>query len=144
MSYIELLTPYIREMPNFSALCDAVFSQAEDLIAVIPDLISGFSLTSAVGIQLDQIGSSFGVDRMTGMSDADYRVFIRAKLALWRWDGTNLNLPVVLHDAFPDMNVVVTDNGDLTATVSGADDLPGNTEILVPYPAGVQLIVAES
>ena len=55
MNYITLLTPFVRDLPRFSALAAAVLRQAEDLIALLPSLSAGFSLEAAEGIQLDKV-----------------------------------------------------------------------------------------
>lgn len=142
-SFLSLLTPSVRELPRFSALAEAVLRQAEDLAAVIPSLYSGFSLTGAEGIQLDQLGASLGLDRSEAAdaSDETYRAFIRAKLLLRRWDGSAGSVPALLEAAFPGQNVTLTDNGDMTVTARNTESLPGVPAGLLPVPPGVQLIL---
>ena len=66
MDYMTLFSAANRDKPRFAALARAVLRQAEDLIALIPQLESGFSLAGARGIQLDAIGESFGIPPARG------------------------------------------------------------------------------
>ena len=144
-SFLSLLTPSVRELPRFSAPAEAVLRQAEDLAAVLPSLLSGFSLTGAEGLQLDLLGASLGLDRSAaaGPSDETLRAYIRAKLLLRRWDGSAGSVPALLEAAFPRQNVTLTDNGDMTVTARNTENLPGAPADLLPVPPGVQLILSE-
>ncbi len=142
-SFLSLLTPSVRELPRFSALAEAVLRQAEDLAAVLPSLLSGFSLTGAEGLLLDQLGASLGLDRSAAADSPDetFRAYIRAKLLLRRWDGSAGSVPALLEAAFPGQNVTLTDNGDMTVTARNTENLPGAPADLLPVPPGVQLIL---
>ena len=142
-SYIALFSAFVRDLPRFSALAAAVLQQAEDLRAVIPDLLESGSLNDAVGEQLDMLGESFGLSRSDAADDSDetYRAYINAKLVLWRWDGTNQSVSSLLAEAFPGQNVTLTDNGNMTITAGNTENLPGDPEELMPVPVGVRLIV---
>ena len=139
---LKLLTPEVRKLPRFSALAEAVLRQIVDLQAVIPEMEAAYSLDSAAGMQLDLLGESFGLSRgKTGGSpvpDEEYREMIRAKLALWRWDGTNETVSVALAESFPGKNIAISDNGDCTVTVTGTGSIAAPAEML-PVPAGVKL-----
>ena len=143
-SYLSLLTPSVRELPRFSALAEAVLRQAEDLAAVLPSLLSGFSLTGAEGLLLDLLGASLGLDRSAAAnpSDETFRAYIRAKLLLRRWDGSAGSVPALLEAAFPGQNVTLTDNGDMTVTARNTENLPGAPADRLPVPPGVQLILS--
>ena len=139
--YMTLFPAHTRDLPRFSALARAILAQAEDLISVIPALASGFSADGAVGTQLDVLGASFGCPRSDAAdtSDETFRAYLKAKLALWRWDGTNLTVPALLQKAFPGQSVSVVDNGDMTLTGVNTESLPGEAGELLPVPAGVRL-----
>ena len=118
---MSVLSPSVRGMPRFSALAEAVLRQAADLATLVSSLGPGFSLASAEGTQLDQLAASLGLfraDTLDGAaaSDETFRAYLRAKLALWRWDGTNETVPAMLAEAFPGGEVSITDNGDGTVT----------------------------
>ena len=134
--YCTLLSAAVRELPRFSALAQAILSQAEDLIALVPVLQSAFSVDTAEGVQLDLIGETMGIPRSEAAdpSDETYRAFLKAKLILWRWDGTNESVTSLLAEAFPGQGVTLQDNGDMTVTVHNA-----SSETLLPVPSGVAL-----
>lgn len=143
----DLLTPSVRELLRFSALAEAVLQQAEDLAAVLPSLLSGFSLEEATGVQLDQLGESMGLSRSSAAdpSDETYRAYIRAKLLLWRWDGSAGSVPALLDAAFPGQGVTLTDygteHGFVARVIAGnTEHLPGAPADLLPVPSGVTLI----
>ena len=135
--YMGLFSGAVRELPRFSALAQAILSQAEDLISLIPFLQSAFSVDTAVGVQLDLIGETMSIPRSVAAdsSDDSYRDFLKAKLILWRWDGTNESVSALLAEAFPGQGVTLKDNGDMTVTVEHAD-----SESLLPIPAGTALV----
>ena len=135
--YCTLFSATVRELPRFSAVAQMILSQAEDLISLIPYLQSAFSVDNAEGAQLDLIGETIGISRaaMADSSDDAYRAFLKAKLALWRWNGTNESVTSLLAEAFPGQGVTLKDNGDMTVTVENAD-----SESLLPIPAGAALV----
>ena len=57
--YMNLFPAFSREKPRFAALAEAVLQQAADLMALVPQLASGFSFSSAEGVQLDVMGDQF-------------------------------------------------------------------------------------
>ena len=128
--YLGLFPGSTREKPKFMALAEAVLRQAADLAALTADLQTGFSIASAEGVQLDALAEVLGLSREPGMADEAFRQYLRVKLALWRWDGTNEGIPAALA-AQP--GVTVTDNLDGTVTVNPA----GTEREMLPVPAGV-------
>ena len=140
--YCTLFSAAVRELPRFSVLAQAILRQAEDLISLIPSLQSAFTVETAEGVQLDLIGETLGVARSSAAdsSDETYRAFLKAKMALWRWDGTNGSVAALLTTAFPEQGVTLQDNGDMTVTVDNTAALPAAAETLLPLPAGVEVI----
>ena len=141
-NYCTLFSAAVRDLPQLSALAQAILSQAEDLISLIPSLQSAFSAETAEGVQLDLIGETMSIPRSAAMdsSDETYRALLKAKLSLWRWDGTNESVRDLLAEAFPGQGVTMTDNGNMTVTVVNMAALPAIAEVLLPLPAGVELI----
>ena len=143
---LSTLSPSMRALPRFSALAESLLTQVLDLYTLAESIPAAFSLENAAGLQLDALASSLGLSRSDTAAgpeadDETFRSFIRAKLALWRWDGSNEQIPAILSEAFPDTPITYTDNCDMTVTVSGAADLPAAPESLLPVPAGVRLIL---
>ena len=134
MDYMGLFPAASRGMPRFSALARALLSQVEDLIAVVQSMNAAFSVSSAVGAQLDALGASVGVTRPEGMSDADYRVVIGAKLALFTWDGANDSAQEIVGQIFP--GSTICDNQDGTVEVHTISDLQ-REQRLYPIVAGI-------
>jgi len=137
MNYLDCFSSAIREMPRFMALAEAILQQASDLQTLVQSLPAAFSLSEAVGDQLSMLGASFSVPRPMGMVDTDYRILIQDKLRLWRWNGTNEEVPAVLADIDP--TGTERDNDDLTVTISPSDTLPAPAEDLYPIPAGITI-----
>ena len=138
--YISLFPGVSREKPRFMALAQAVLRQGTDLLPVTSALVSGFSLSSAVGIQLDQIAASWGLTRAdtaygSGATDEQFRAFLTAKLAQWQWDGSNAGVDAALA-AIPQATKQ-TDNLDGTVTVTLTGSLPAGRKEMLPVPMGV-------
>ena len=132
-SYLALFPAFSREKPRFSALAEAVLRQAVDLIALVPSLASGFSFTSAEGVQLDALGASVSIPRQEGWDDETYRAVLLKKLKLNTWDGTNET-----SFSFVEEGETFIDNCNGTVTAGTALPLPAN-EVL-PIPIGVKSI----
>ena len=139
--YLNLLSPHLREKPRFAALAAAVLSQAEDLLALLDQYLTAFSLENAIGAQLDQLGALVNLPRPeSAVSDADYRLWLRARLAARHWNGTNADLPRALAAAFPDREAAMRDHADGTVTLSlSGDPPPFPLRELFPVPAGVKV-----
>ncbi len=117
----ELFSPVHTLKPRFMALAAAVLGQVDDLFALYDR--GAFDLETATGFFLDTLGEISGVTRVTpGMTDAEFREFLRQRIALHHWDGTNGSLKETLDQAFPNGNAMITDNMD--GTVTGNVDFP--------------------
>ena len=123
----ELFSPMHTLKPRFMALANAILEQVDDLFSLFD--AGAFSLETAEGFFLDTLGEISGVTRVTpGMTDMEFREYLRQRIALHHWDGTNGSLKETLDQAFPDGNAVITDNMDGTVT--------GNVSF--PCIAGIQ------
>ena len=97
------------------ALAEAVLGQVADLAALFDE--AAFSLENAEGFFLDTLGEISGVARTTpGMTDAEFREYLRQMIALHHWDGTNGSLKETLDQAFPEGEAEIVDNMDGTVT----------------------------
>ena len=130
--YLSLFSAYVREKPRFMAQAEALLRQVSDLAALASSIHSGFSVRSAVGIQLDALGESFSIPRQEGWDDETYRSVLQRKLKRFAWDGTNeTSFDFLLSgETFRD-----NDNGTVTV---GTDMLPLPASELLPIPVGVK------
>ena len=138
MDYMSFFPSAARALPRFSALARAVLAQAEDLIAVISQLNAAYSLDSAAGAALDAFGASVMLPRPEGLGDEDYRVYLKAKLKLFTWDGSNDTAQEILSELFP--GSTIRDNLDGTVTVHTVSALQ-REQGLYPLPAGVKALI---
>ena len=139
MNYMSLFPSASRSLPRFSALVEAILSQVNDLLSVIAALPAAFSVLQAVGAQLDAIGESFMLPRPVGLSDADYRIYLSAKLVLFTWDGANDSAQALMTRLFP--GSTLCDNCNGTVTIHPASTLQSDQKIY-PLPAGVRAILS--
>ena len=140
---LSLFPGATREKPKFMALAGAVLGQVTDMLPLIAQLQSGFSVAYAEGKQLDQIANAIGLSRNDigsgDASDEEFRQYIRAKLALWSWDGTNKTVPAVLADE--GITKMVTDRMDLSVEISADGDAPAGN--VFPVPTGYIAVTEE-
>ena len=128
---MALFPAFIRGKPRFATLAEAVLRQVMDLMALVPELASGFSFAHAEGIQLDALGESVSVPRREGWNDETYRSVLLKKLRLFTWYGTNeTSLDYV------DNGEIFSDNCDGTVDARTALLLPAQ-EVL-PVPIGMR------
>ena len=139
MDYMTLFPSFSRSKPRFSTLAEAILSQVADLQNVIAALPAAYSVSSAVGAQLDAIGASFMLPRPEGMSDAAYRSCLEAKLLLYTWDGANDSAQALLSRMFP--GSTICDNCDGTVTVHPVSSLQEEQK-LYPVPVGIRAIIS--
>ena len=126
------------------ALAEVVLRQVTNLAALTAVMQSGFSVASAEGIQLDALAAASGLDRTdtsygSACTDAGFREYLLAKLALWTWNGTNESVPDVLHAVLTGSRQA--DHGDGTVTLYPGEALPVPAKELFPVPAGVRAVM---
>ena len=131
--YMSLFPAFSREKPRFAALAETVLRQAADLMALAPQLASGFSFASAEGIQLDALGESVRIPRQEGWDDETYRKVLLRKLKLYTWDGTNERA-----FDFAEEGEVFVDNDD--GTVTARTDAPLPASEILPVPLGIKAV----
>ena len=131
--YLALFPAFSREKPRFAALAEAVLRQVSDLMALVPQLASGFSFAHAEGKQLDELGTSVGIPRQEGRDDESYRRVLLKKLKLFTWDGTNERA-----FDFAEEGEVFVDNDD--GTVTARTDVPLPAGEVMPVPMGIKAV----
>ena len=129
MDYMTLFPGYTRDKPHFAALAAAVLQQVNDLIALVPEMESGFSVAHAVGEQLDALGVSLSIPRQSGWNDETYRSILLRKLRRNQWNGLN-------DSAFEYIDVGETfiDNCNGTVTATTVEVVPAGE--VMPVPMG--------
>ena len=129
MDYMTLFPDYTRDKPHFAALAAAVLQQVNDLIALVPELESGFSVARAVGTQLDALGVSLSIPRQSGWNDETYRSILLRKLRRNQWNGLN-------DSAFEyiDAGETFIDNCNGTVTAVTVEAVPAGE--VMPVPMG--------
>ena len=129
MDYMTLFPGYTRDKPRFAALAAAVLQQVNDLIALVPELESGFSVAHAVGAQLDALGVSLSIPRQSGWNDETYRSILLRKLRRNQWNGLN-------DSAFEyiDAGETFIDNCNGTITAVTVEAVPAGE--VMPVPMG--------
>jgi hypothetical protein len=130
MDYLGMFPSGSRGKVRFMGMAAVLLGQVDDLIQVAMGIHGAFSVGSAVGAQLDVLGDFFGIPRQYGWNDTTYREFMRKKLEIWRWDGTNETVHTVLTGQ-PGAQMI--DNGDCTVTIIPASGV-------FPVPAGIRTI----
>ena len=133
MDYMTLFPGYTRDKPHFAALAAAVMQQENDLIALVPELESGFSVAHAVGAQLDALGASLSIPRQSIWSDETYRSILQRKLRRNQWNGLN-------DSAFEyiDAGETFIDNCNGTVTATTVEAVPAGE--VMPVPMGFKAV----
>ena len=133
MDYMTLFPGYTRDKPHFAALAAAVLQQVNDLIALVPELESGFSVAHAVGAQLDALGASLSIPRQSIWSDETYRSILLRKLRRNQWNGLN-------DSAFEyiDAGETFIDNCNGTVTAATVEAVPAGE--VMPVPMGFKAV----
>ena len=133
MDYMTLFPGYTRDKPHFAALAAAVMQQVNDLIALVPELESGFSVAHAVGAQLDALGASLSIPRQSIWSDETYRSILLRKLRRNQWNGLN-------DSAFEyiDAGETFIDNCNGTVTAVTVEAVPAGE--VMPVPMGFKAV----
>lgn len=111
-----------KDKPNILAFLDALTGPIQDIEDAFYDLLTERGVDTAVGDQLDDLGTIVGQPR-DGLSDDDYRPFLRARIATNRSNGT-INDLIVISELI-------------------LDDLLSPLTIEPQYPAGVVVNVDE-
>lgn len=153
--YLSKVTSAHFSKPKYMAWLKVLFDMLAGYGNAVAAIPAAFSLDSAVGKQLDWVGSLVGASRQLEytstanpsgeLADNDFREYIRAKIIFNRWDGCNESLPALWQMAYPAIEMSYTDNQDMTMTVYLSGDIPEIMQeliqrgMLIPSPAGVRM-----
>jgi hypothetical protein len=112
-----------------------------------------FDIDNAAGVQLDLIGGIVGRRRLldfqpqdgssANLDDEMYRILLKAKISQNHWDGTIPGMYELWENLFPDYEIFIKDNMNMTMTAYLAGYVPNllfdliNNDYIIPRPQGV-------
>lgn len=153
--YLDLV-PYRNSLKEkYMAFVRLILTHTLGLAAATESTLYAFDLSNAVGVNLDTIGELVGMPRLLPykptigsrlLSDSEYRMMIRLKIARNVWDGRNETVQPIYNEVFPQFLVEYTDNYDMTVTLvirGGIEGYSREKELLelsgaLLVPAGVR------
>lgn len=124
--YLNRIASQHKIRPKYMAWLAALLEKIQDLEDLAAQIDTAFDLDSAVGVQLDMIGQSVGVNRLLNfepvyasarLSDDHYRTILRARISLNQWDGTTDGIRRIWDGIFNGYTLEVVDNQDMTMTL---------------------------
>lgn len=131
--YLNLVTSEHRDKQKFILWLTTAISLLQDASTTIDDLLYFFDIDSASGVQLDTVGKIVGQSREVNfqpsdgtspiLSDYDYRTLLKAKIVKNQWKGQIAALMDAWANLFPDSNILIYDNQDMTMTVTMSGNL---------------------
>lgn len=152
-TYLGLVVPQYQNSPKFLNWLKVPLQMLQSITDCFDTFDAAFDIDTAVGDQLDILGEIAGQSRTmtfepTGgispiLDDETYRLLLKAKIALNQWDGKIDSLASTWESLFPGGTIVVTDNQDMTMTVSVTGTFSSiiidliNNDLIVPRPEGV-------
>ncbi|NRS20579.1 DUF2612 domain-containing protein [Brevibacillus sp. HB1.4B] len=156
--YLDLITSEHYNRPKFMSWLSALLQKADDAEIISNIIPSAFDVENAVGVQLDTLGELIGRTRFLPfqladgsspvLDDHNYQIALKAKIAQNQWDGTVPEIYDMWDSLFPDAQLMITDNQDMTmkGTIRGDLGLQSVELItvgyIIPKPSTVRLNVA--
>lgn len=153
-TYLNRITSEHKTKPKFMELVKARLTPFIDLFECLEKMSTLFDLDTAVGNQLDILGEYIGVKRQLNfqpqfanslLPDAYYRILLKAQISLNNWDGTIDGIKKLWRETFPDYEIQVIDNQNMTmeTRIIGLQSLFESELIqhgyITPKPIGVQV-----
>ena len=146
---IARLTGFTLESPNVQRLVRALTVGTQNIEDVLDDLINKQAISTAEGVQLDNLGTILDLERIPGQSDVSYRTSLLGRAAgLASQSGTAEQL-IQIYLLLLDADSVVSIDLQIATfemTAVGTDDgSPSDSEVISSMgnakSAGVQLIL---
>lgn len=151
-TYLNRITSEHKVRPKFMALVEARLKPFVELFELLEEIDKAFDLDTAEGNQLDIIGQYVGVSRLLDfqpnnaeplLPDSCYRMLLKARISLNNWDGSIEGIKKIWGDVFPEYEIQIVDNQDMTmeARIIGLETLFENELVqhgyITPKPMGV-------
>ena len=123
-SYKSIITSEHRDKPKYMATVDALLKKLQDAFDAGETLITAYEIDNAQGRQLDWIGAKVGAGRTVNLNnveaynlgDVDYKLYIKAKIAMNNWTGGIEDLQELWKNLFGS-RLIVKDNQDMSMDV---------------------------
>jgi len=154
-SYSNLITSEHRKRPKFKAVVELLVSGFTDEMKTLDICPVVYDFDLAIGDQLDAVGAWVGLSRVVSvpsgavsLSDADYRLLLRSKIAANHFDGSFQQYQLILSSLFvgSGTTLIAVDNQDMTIDVYVLGNPPTPLQItlmqqgyLPPKPEGVRI-----
>lgn len=151
-TYLNRITSEHKVRPKFMALVEARLKPFIELFELLEEIDKAFDIDTAEGNQLDIIGQYVGVSRLLDfqpnnsealLPDPYYRMLLKARISLNNWDGSIEGIKKIWGDVFPEYEIQIVDNQDMTmeARIIGLETLFENELVqhgyITPKPMGV-------
>ena len=153
--YVGLLTSEYQMATNFKAWLEHNVDVVKDGMTAANQLNNDFDIDFATGDQLDIIGDILGQSRTLTFQPTDgtepiledemYRKVLKAKVVLNHWDGQLYSIEQKWNSIFPDTQIVIVDNQDMSITVSVSGDISTliqdmiKNDMIIPRPQAVKV-----
>lgn len=154
-SYIASITSEHIDKPNFIAWLSSSLNIVDGVYNLISNMDNDFDIDNAIGIQLDMLGTIIGRNRTLNfqplngsdpiLDDTDYKLVLRAKIAMNNWQGTIPQMYEIWDNIFDDIHLQIEDNQNMSfiAYIIGYVDQARQNLIqhqyIVPKPEGVSV-----
>lgn len=151
-TYLNRITSQHKVQPKFMGLVAARLQPLIDIFECLEEIDKAFDLDTAEGNQLDVIGEYVGVKRLLNfqpeyadavLTDPYYRMLLKAQISLNNWDGSIGGIKKIWGDVFPEYEIQIVDNQNMTmeARIIGLRQLFESELVqhgyITPKPMGV-------
>lgn len=154
--YLQLFTSQYQNSPKLMSMAESLIAMADSAVNVSTSIAIDFELNNAVGDQIDILGDILGVSRIlpfqptdpndsATLTDALYKILLRATIALNHWDGKIASIYPLWRELFPDGEVIIKDELDMSFTVTLAGSFSSlivdmiTHDLIIPRPEGVMI-----
>lgn len=143
------LAQQLKDKPNIEAIFTALLGPTQSIEDVLYQLLTERTIDTAVGAQLDALGTLVGQPR-NGMVDEDYRRLVRARIARNNSDGLVEDLIVVTRLIIDNTDFTIEADQEPIASVAmrvfGIEMDPDLAELLISFlrdtvSAGVRIVL---
>lgn len=155
VEYLKLITSEYAKQKKFNQYVETFLDHISPTVDNLNEFDILFNLETAVGDQLDIIGSILNVSRTlpvdnvnipSVLGDELYRKVLRSTVYKNHWDGTISGLQDIFKYIFPSVDVDIQDNQDMSydifindVTFSGTDLELLKLGYILPKPSGVRV-----
>jgi hypothetical protein len=154
-SYSNLITSEHRKRPKFKAVVELLVSGFTDEMKTLQTIPVLYDFDLAIGDQLDAVGAWIGLARVVNvpsgaiaLSDNDYRLLLRSKIAANHFDGSFQQYQQILSSLFvgSGTTLIAVDNQDMSIDIYVLGNPPTPLQLtlmqagfLPPKPEGVRI-----